>query len=129
MGAISQMEQQSQRRTPRFPFSASAEVTRLDTGATESTQVNELSLYGCYLDTKAPLPRAVRVNIRIHSGGQFFEAPASVVYSQPALGMGLAFRDVKPVFLAVLQKWLLQALDKQNAPPPAIDDFGADAES
>ena len=129
MGAISQMEQQSQRRTPRFPFSASAEVTRLDTGATESTQVNELSLYGCYLDTKAPLPRAARVNIKIHSGGQFFEAPASVVYSQPALGMGLAFRDVKPVFLAVLQKWLRQALDKQNAPPPAIDDFGADAES
>jgi hypothetical protein len=43
--------------------------------------------------------------------------------------MGLAFRDVKPVFLAVLQKWLRQALDKQNAPPPAIDDFGADAES
>jgi hypothetical protein len=128
-GAISQMEQQSQRRTPRFPFSASAEVTRLDTGATESTRVNELSLYGCYLDIKAPLPRGARVNIKIHSGGQFFEAPASVVYSQPTLGMGLAFRDVKPVFLAVLQKWLRQALDKQNAPPPAIDDFGADAES
>jgi hypothetical protein len=129
MGAISKMEQQPQRRTPRFPFSASAEVTRLDTGATEPTQVNELSLYGCYLDTKAPLPRGAKVNIRIHSGGQFFEAPASVVYSQPTLGMGLAFRDLKPAFLAVLQKWLRQALDKQNAPPPSIDDFESDPES
>ena len=128
MGALSHMEQQPQRRTPRFPFSAAAEVTRLDTGATESTQVNELSLYGCYLDTKAPLPRGATVSIRIHSGGQFFEAPASVVYSQPTLGMGLAFRDVKPVFLAVLQKWLRQALSKQNAPPPAIDDFENDPE-
>ncbi len=128
MGAISHMEQQSQRRTPRFPFSAAAEVTRLDSGATESTQVNELSLYGCYLDTKAPLPRGAKVNIKIHSGGQFFEASAAVVYSQPTLGMGLAFRDVKPVFLAVLQKWLLQALANQNAPPPAIDDFENDPE-
>src|SRR5450432_4654071 len=129
MGAISQMEQQPQRRTPRFPFSASAEVTRLDTGATESTKVNELSLYGCYLDTRAPLARGAKVNIKIHSGGQFFEAPASVVYSQPTLGMGLAFPDVKPDYLAVLQKWLRQALDKQNAPPPAIDDFGTDPET
>jgi hypothetical protein len=112
MGAISHMEQQPQRRTPRFPFSASAEVTRLDTGATESTKVNELSLYGCYLDTRAPLPRGAKVNIRIHSGGQFFEAPASVVYSQPTLGMGLAFRDVKPVFLGVLQKWLRQGVSQ-----------------
>jgi PilZ domain len=128
MGALSHMEQQPQRRTPRFPFSAAAEITRLDTGATESTQVNELSLYGCYLDTKAPLPRGSKVNIKIHSGGQFFETPASVVYSQPTLGMGLAFRDVKPVFLAVLQKWLRQALAKQNAPPPAIDEFENDPE-
>ena len=68
------------------------------------------------------------MNIKIHSGDQFFEAPASVVYSQPTLGMGLAFRDVKPVYLAVLQKWLRQALDKQNAPPPSIDDFENDPE-
>ena len=64
MGAISKIEQQPQRRTTRFPFSASAEVTRLDTNATESTQVNELSLYGCYLDTKVPLPRGSKVNIK-----------------------------------------------------------------
>lgn len=128
MDAISYMEQQPQRRTPRFPFSASAEITRLDTSATESAHVNELSLYGCYLDSRLPLPRGTRVIVKILSGGQFFEAPASVVYSQPTLGMGLAFRDVKPVFLAVLQKWLRQALDKQNAPPPAIDDFENDPE-
>jgi hypothetical protein len=43
--------------------------------------------------------------------------------------MGLAFRDVKPPYLAVLQRWLRQALDKQNAPPPSIDNFEGDAES
>jgi hypothetical protein len=112
----------TERRTPRFPFSASAEVRR-GPDAVDKTRVNELSLYGCYLDTKTPLPRGSQVTIKIYSDEQFFEAAATVVYSQPTLGMGLAFRQVKPVFLSVLQHWLRQALDKQNAPPPSIDDF------
>jgi PilZ domain len=125
------MEQQPKlpRRSPRFPFSAPAEITRLDAQSTESTRVNELSLYGCYLDTGTPLPRGSHVNVKIFSGDNFFEAGATVVYSQPSLGMGLAFREVKPDHLAVLQKWLRQALDKQNAPPPSIDNFEGDAES
>jgi len=93
------------------------------------TRVNELSLYGCYLDTITPLPRGAKVIVKIISGGQFFEAGATVIYSQPSLGMGVAFREVKPVFLAVLQNWLRQALDKQNAPPPSIDDFESEKES
>jgi hypothetical protein len=123
------MDQQTQRRTPRFPFSAAAVVTRMDTGASESTRVNELSLYGCYLDTRTPLPRGARVTVKINTSSEFFEAAATVVYSQPSMGMGVAFRDVKPVFLATLQQWLRQALAKQNAPPPAIDDFSSGNES
>lgn len=118
--------QPPQRRTPRFPFSADAEVIRPDTQAVDKTRVNELSLYGCYLDTRAPLPRGTQVQVKIFAGGQFFEAGATVIYAQPTLGMGVAFREVKPAFLAVLQKWLRQALDKQNAPPPSIDDFGSE---
>jgi hypothetical protein len=116
------------RRTPRFPFNAPAEVVRPG-HAVENTRVNELSLYGCYLDTKAPLPRSTNVTVKIISGGQYFEASATVIYAQPTLGMGLAFREVKPVFLAVLQKWLRQSLEKQNAPPPRIDDVDAETEA
>jgi hypothetical protein len=115
--------------TPRFPFAASAEVIRTDTHTTETTRVNELSLYGCYLDPVTSLPRGAQVIVKIISGGQLFEASATVLYSQPSLGMGVAFREVKPVFLAVLQNWLRQALDKQNAPSPQIDDFESENES
>ncbi len=118
--------EQLPRRTPRFPFSAEAEVIRPDNLLVDKTRVNELSLYGCYLDTKTPLPRGSQVTVKIISGNQFFEATATIIYAQPTLGMGVAFREVKPVYLAVLQKWLRQALDKQNAPPPSIDDFGAE---
>lgn len=117
------------RRTPRFPFSAAAEVARFGSQAAEKTRVNELSLYGCYLDTRTPLPRGTNVTVKIISGGQHFEASATVIYAQPTLGMGLAFREVKPAFLAVLQKWLRQALQKQNAPPPSIDDFETEKET
>jgi myo-inositol-1-phosphate synthase len=63
------------------------------------------------------------------SGGQFFEASATVIYAQPTLGRGVAFREVKPTNLAVLQKWLRKALHQQNAPPPSIDDFESEKET
>lgn len=113
----------SQRRTPRFPFSAPAEIAT--SGPTVETQVTELSAYGCYLESTAPFPSGTRVTIRISAGGQCFEAKASVLYSQPNLGMGIVFRDVKPQSQAILHEWLRQSLDKQNA-RPSIDDFESD---
>jgi hypothetical protein len=32
--------------------------------------------------------------------GEYFEAEATVIYSNPSLGMGLVFRQVRPDFLA-----------------------------
>jgi hypothetical protein len=65
--------------TPRFPFAASAEVIRTDTHATETTRVNELSLHGCYLDPVTSLRRGAQVIVKIISGGQLFEASATVL--------------------------------------------------
>ena len=114
------------RRTPRFPFSAPAELIRGDSSV--STMVTELSLYGCYLEAREPLARGTRVTVKIFAGGEFFEAIATVMYSQPGKGMGLGFREVKPVFLAIMQKWLRQALDNYNA-PPTIQDVGPENET
>jgi hypothetical protein len=69
------------RRTPRFPFSAPAELIRGDSRV--STMVTELSLYGCYLEAREPLARGTRVTVKIFASGEFFEAIATVMYSQP----------------------------------------------
>jgi hypothetical protein len=53
--------------------------------------------------------------VKIFAGGEFFEAPATVLYSGQSFGIGLGFREVKPAFLAVLRKWLREALDASNA--------------
>ena len=45
----------------------------------------------------------------------YFEAEATVIYSNSSLGMGLVFRQVEPDFLAVLRKWLLKAMQQSQA--------------
>jgi hypothetical protein len=98
--------EQAQRRAPRFPFIASAEVLAETTGSRMSARISDLSVAGCYVDTINPLPDGTLVQVRIFTDTHTFEAPARVVYSHIHLGMGLAFREVLPNFLDVLQSWL-----------------------
>ena len=102
-------EQQQQRRTPRYPFTAPAAILP-ETGAPIGGNVKELSLYGCYLDAESTLAARSRVLVKIFMPGEYFEANASVAYANPTLGLGLVFRDVKPHFLVVLRKWLITAM-------------------
>jgi len=97
------------RRTPRYPFIATAEVVDQSSQAGVSTRVTELSLHGCYLDMPNPLPTDTQVKIKIYSEGKFFESSGVIVYSQPNLGVGVTFREVRPQFLSILKQWLLVA--------------------
>ncbi|HEY8715034.1 MAG TPA: PilZ domain-containing protein [Candidatus Acidoferrum sp.] len=119
----------SQPQAPRYAFSAPAELSRVGDSATEKVRVNEISLHGCYLDDSTSFSRGTQVTIKIFSGGQTVEATASILYSQPTLGTGLAFREVKPPVMAILREWLQQALDQRNAPPPSIDGVDPEQES
>src|ERR1700681_2378233 len=82
-----------ERRTPRFPCSASAELIWGD--SIELTRETELSRYGCYLESSKQLQAGTRVTVKIFDTGRLFEATATVLYSRPTLGMGVAFREVR----------------------------------
>jgi hypothetical protein len=97
------------RRTPRYPFTASAEVVEQSSQASISTRVTELSLNGCYLDMPNPLPKDTQIKIKIYSESKFFESTGTIVYSQANLGVGVTFRETRPQFLTVLKQWLLAA--------------------
>src|ERR1700730_3005916 len=103
---------------PRFPFSASAEVT--SGNSVELTRVTELSRHGCYLETTKHRTAGTRVTVKITSKDQIFEATATVLYSRPTMGMAVAFREVKPLFRSMLNDWLHQSLEDQNR-KPSID--------
>jgi hypothetical protein len=100
------------RRTPRYPFVAPAEVIPQLAGDKMPAEVKELSLYGCYLDTPSPLPVRTRVTVKIFGRDEFFEAIATVIYANAALGMGLVFRDVRPTYLEILRRWLVAAMQE-----------------
>lgn len=98
----------------RFPFSASAEIApESSPTAIVPARVTELSLRGCFLETSAAFEMKRPVLVKIHNSGEYFEAAASVLYVKPS-GVGLVYREVKPHFRAVLQRWILAALDKQS---------------
>ena len=97
------------RRTPRYPFIATAEVIAPPATAGVSARVTELSLHGCYIEMTNPLPQGSELTVKIYSEGKFFEASGMVVYSQTGLGFGVGFQNVRPQFLMVLKQWLIAA--------------------
>ena len=107
---------EERRRTPRYPFIATAEVTDQSSQANTSARVTELSLHGCYLDMPDPLPKDARISIKIYSEGKFFESAGTIVYSQPNLGVGVTFRGIRPQFLTVLKQWLLASAVAKSGP-------------
>jgi hypothetical protein len=54
--------------------------------------------------------------VKIFKSDEYFEARSTVLYANSTLGIGLAFRDVKPDFRAVIQKSLLAAMQEKSGP-------------
>lgn len=101
-------------RTPRYPFDAAAEVIVESSGVKILARVTELSLHGCYLHTDAPLTGHALVLVKIFGPFDYFEAPSTVIYAHPLLGMGVAFRHINPSCQRVLHKWLLAAMQAKE---------------
>ena len=102
--------EQERRRSPRYPFAGSIEMREGTSEDKRTARVKELSLNGCYVDIESPYPIGSSLAIKLFTETEFFEAQASVIYSQPDQGMGLMFRETKPYYLMVLRKWLLAAM-------------------
>jgi PilZ domain. len=80
----------------------------------EVANVTQLSRYGCFVETQSPLATGTSLAVKIMNQGQVFAATAMVVYTQPDLGMGIAFREVKSLFQTVLEDWLRDLLEKRG---------------
>lgn len=100
---------QERRRTPRYPFIATAEVVEQTNKTSLTTRVTELSLYGCYVEMAQPLAEGTMIHIKIYSEGRFFESDGKVVYAMANAGIGVCFRDVRAQYLTTLKEWLVMA--------------------
>lgn len=100
---------QEKRRTPRIPFVAVAELAEMESGASLTGQVSELSAYGCYVEILNTLPIDTTVTIKIFADAECFEAKAKVIYAHPNFGVGLAFQELSLQNGNLLRQWLLKA--------------------
>jgi hypothetical protein len=108
--------QTDRRRGLRFPFSAEAEVLLEGSDKKVPARVTEISTHGCFLQMGNPFDAGSAIFVKFFADAKFFETKATVAYSQPHLGMGISFRDMKPYFVDVLRKWLLEAMISKNKP-------------
>jgi len=83
-----------------------------------STRVTELSLYGCYIEMRNPLPEGSSIHVKISSESKFLEAAGTVVYAVPNGGIGVRFQDVRHQFLIVLKEWLILAAQAKYGKQP-----------
>jgi len=97
------------RRTPRYPFSAPAEILQKGATTGNPARVTELSLYGCCIEMPNPLPKGSEIMVKIFTEGRYFEARASVLYLQSEQAMGIGFHNVNPHYLTALRLWLIEA--------------------
>ncbi len=108
----------------RFAFTAGCEIAPENAPTVfVPGRVTELSLRGCFLECSTSFALQSPVLVKIYNSQEYFEAHGSVLYVSPS-GLGLVFREVKPLFRAVLQEWVLTALDKQSEAQLAPDSPG-----
>jgi len=94
------------RRSPRYPFYASAEITELQTQTRLTARTSELSRHGCYMDMVNPLPLGTTVKIQLIHHEQTLDATGQVIYSQLNMGMGVAFDEIEVDQVVTLERWL-----------------------
>jgi hypothetical protein len=94
------------RRGPRYLFIADTEVTDMLSGAKRSARTNELSISGCFIETRNPAPAGAQLWIRISQRNTTFTAFGCVISTVFNTGMSIAFTSIEPNQLSVLEKWL-----------------------
>ena len=82
------------RKMSRLTFTASAEVIDHASRTQFSLRMVDIGTGGCFLDTLLPLPIGSRVRVTLRHGDTDFQAEGQVVYTQPRLGMGIAFDEL-----------------------------------
>jgi len=95
-----------ERKSPRFPFIASAQVTETRTEARLQARLSDISREGCYLDMLNPLPMGTRLKINVTHHDQQLDAVGRVVHSELNVGMGVQFEEIGQS--SVMDAWLAE---------------------
>lgn len=96
------------RKFPRYGLVAIAELTDPEEGKMVSGDIAQISRNGCYVDTPKTFPVGTALKVIISHDERTFVTRANIIHVQQQIGMGIAFLDVAPDQLKVLDSWLAE---------------------
>jgi hypothetical protein len=94
------------RRAPRYPLIASAEIIEPQTNLRLRGRTSDLSLVGCYVEMRNPLPVRTEIRVQIIHNDVIFYALGVIASCQPNTGMPIKFTDVPLDQHEILRGWL-----------------------
>lgn len=99
----------SERRSvPRYGLIAQTEVVEPVSGLRIAGRISEISRKGCYVDALNTLPTQTMIEVRISRDQGKFSSPGKIIYTQEGIGMGIAFLNMPPEQLKILDVWLAE---------------------
>ena len=104
------------RRAPRYRFVAAADVVDPISRARINGRTSDVSLLGCFINTTYSLPPGTKIQLHLIHEGTTFAASGAVARSEPSMGFGISFVDLKAAQQEQLQKWLTQTKDYPSQP-------------
>jgi PilZ domain len=96
------------REVPRYTLIASVELREPLTDTRIAGRISEISRKGCYVDVLITLPQGTLLDVRISRDQGVFESKGKIVYVHEGMGMGVAFVELAPEQLKILDSWLLE---------------------
>jgi hypothetical protein len=96
------------REVPRYSFIAEVTVTDVANDTRMSGRISEISRKGCYVDILNPLPVGTSLQLNITRDMGLFTTLGRIIYTQPGMGMGVAFVDTAADQLRILDAWLVE---------------------
>ena len=96
------------RAAPRHTFLAAIQLTDLQSEKQVAAHTKDITLFGCFVETKSPFPQGTKVRVRITRAGGQVAALGRVAHSRRDSGMGIAFSSIEPSSLPVLDGWLAE---------------------
>jgi PilZ domain-containing protein len=105
-----------QDRSPKraYRFSAHAELTVENSDAHVTARLYELSREHCRLQVTNPLTLGTSVLVRIYAWPHFFQVHGTVHQSDPNLGVAVAFGEIEPRYVSVLDACLQEMERKES---------------
>lgn len=94
------------RRAPRYHLVAEAEIVSPLSEVCLGAQTSDVSLVGCFMNTRFSLPVGTEVRIWLKHEQTTLITSGTVARSEPSMGFGVSFTNMKEAQETLLQTWL-----------------------